>query len=104
MSTRFKINYNEWSDEASPISKDVKVKTSHNKLVSQKQNADARGEWAKKNPDKQKKIAISGGKASNTKEQREKLGITDGLVRVSCGIEDKEDLMADIAQALDALS
>jgi cystathionine beta-lyase/cystathionine gamma-synthase len=38
------------------------------------------------------------------KEQREKLGITDGLVRLSCGIEDKEDLMADIAQALDALS
>jgi len=25
-------------------------------------------------------------------------------VRLSCGIEDKEDLMADIAQALDALS
>jgi cystathionine beta-lyase/cystathionine gamma-synthase len=38
------------------------------------------------------------------KEQREKLGITDGLVRLSCGIEDKEDLMTDIAQALDALS
>lgn len=38
------------------------------------------------------------------KEQREKLGITDGLVRLSCGIEDKEDLLADIAQALDALS
>ena len=38
------------------------------------------------------------------KEQREKLGITDGLVRLSCGIENKEDLMADIAQALDSLS
>ncbi len=42
--------------------------------------------------------------ASIPKEQREKLGITDGLVRLYCGIEDKEDLMADIAQALDALS
>jgi cystathionine beta-lyase/cystathionine gamma-synthase len=38
------------------------------------------------------------------KEQRERLGITEGLVRLSVGIEDKEDLMADIAKALDALS
>lgn len=38
------------------------------------------------------------------KEKREYLGITDGLVRLSVGIEDKEDLMADIARALDSLS
>lgn len=31
---------------------------------------------------------------------RAKLGITDGLVRLSCGIEDPEDLLADIEQAL----
>ncbi|NQW31058.1 MAG: cystathionine gamma-synthase [Ignavibacteria bacterium] len=33
-------------------------------------------------------------------EQRERLGITEGLVRLSVGIEDVEDLMADIDQAL----
>ena len=38
------------------------------------------------------------------KEQRERLGITEGLVRLSVGIEDKEDLMADIANALDVIS
>lgn len=37
------------------------------------------------------------------KEQREKLGITDSLVRLSVGIENKEDLMNDIQKALDAL-
>lgn len=26
-----------------------------------------------------------------------------GLVRMSCGLEDKEDLIADLAQALDAI-
>lgn len=34
--------------------------------------------------------------------QRAELGITPGLVRVSLGIEDGEDLVADIVQALDA--
>ena len=33
-------------------------------------------------------------------ETREKLGITDGLVRVSVGIEDVEDIIADLDQAL----
>lgn len=32
---------------------------------------------------------------------RERLGITDNLVRISVGIEDLEDLKADLAQALD---
>ena len=35
-----------------------------------------------------------------TKEMREKIGITDGLVRVSVGIEDGEDILADFAQGL----
>ena len=34
--------------------------------------------------------------------QRQKLGITDGLVRISVGIEDVEDIWADIDQALAA--
>lgn len=34
------------------------------------------------------------------KEMREKMGITDGLVRVSVGIEDKEDILSDFAQGL----
>lgn len=36
-------------------------------------------------------------------EQRETLGITDGLVRLSVGIEDTDDLIDDILQALDAV-
>ncbi|MBQ6407342.1 MAG: PLP-dependent transferase [Butyrivibrio sp.] len=35
-----------------------------------------------------------------TDEQLEAAGIPAGLVRMSCGLEDKEDLIADIAQAL----
>lgn len=34
------------------------------------------------------------------KKMREKLGITDGLIRLSAGIEDKEDLINDIKEAL----
>ena len=33
-------------------------------------------------------------------EGRRKLGITDGLVRISVGIEDVEDIVADLEQAL----
>ncbi len=36
-------------------------------------------------------------------EERERLGITQGLVRLSVGIEDKEDLIADLEQALAAV-
>ena len=36
-------------------------------------------------------------------ERREALGITDGLVRLSVGIEDIEDLRDDLAQALEAV-
>ena len=38
--------------------------------------------------------------ASVPAERREKLGITDGLVRVSVGIEDIEDILEDLDQAL----
>jgi cystathionine gamma-lyase/cystathionine beta-lyase/cystathionine gamma-lyase/homocysteine desulfhydrase len=34
-------------------------------------------------------------------DRRQQIGITDGLVRISVGIEDLEDLVADISQALD---
>lgn len=36
-------------------------------------------------------------------EIRKKIGLTDGLVRLSVGIEDKEDLIEDIEEALKAL-
>jgi cystathionine beta-lyase/cystathionine gamma-synthase len=36
-------------------------------------------------------------------EGRKKLGITDGLVRISVGIEDLEDIVADLEQALEAV-
>jgi cystathionine beta-lyase/cystathionine gamma-synthase len=38
--------------------------------------------------------------ASVPKGTRDSLGITDGLVRLSVGIEDAEDLIADLDQAL----
>ena len=38
-----------------------------------------------------------------TDEEREKVGITQGLVRLSVGIEDKDDLIADLEQALKAV-
>ncbi len=39
--------------------------------------------------------------ASMGKELREEAGITDGLVRISVGIENVEDIIADLEQALD---
>ena len=35
------------------------------------------------------------------KEEREKQGVTEGLLRLSVGIEDTEDLLADLEQALE---
>jgi cystathionine beta-lyase/cystathionine gamma-synthase len=37
--------------------------------------------------------------ASVPPEERLRLGITDGLVRISVGIEDVEDLIADLENA-----
>ena len=39
--------------------------------------------------------------ASLTKKQREAIGIQDGTIRLSVGIEDSEDLINDFKQALD---
>ena len=39
--------------------------------------------------------------ASVPAERRAALGITDGLVRISAGLEDIEDLQEDLSQALD---
>jgi cystathionine beta-lyase/cystathionine gamma-synthase len=41
--------------------------------------------------------------AALTEERRQEIGITQGLVRLSVGIEDSEDLIADLAQALEAV-
>ncbi|HLI29979.1 MAG TPA: cystathionine gamma-synthase [Terriglobia bacterium] len=41
--------------------------------------------------------------ASVPAAERKQLGITDGLVRISVGIEDVEDLIADLGQALDQM-
>ncbi len=38
--------------------------------------------------------------AAVSPEKRQALGITDGLVRLSVGIEDAEDLIEDLEQAL----
>jgi methionine-gamma-lyase len=34
------------------------------------------------------------------KEQREKYGITDGLIRMNVGIENVQDILSDLEQAL----
>lgn len=41
--------------------------------------------------------------ASIPKEEREKIGLTDGLLRISVGIENIEDLIDDLKQALDKI-
>lgn len=38
--------------------------------------------------------------AALPKELRERIGITEKLIRLSVGIEDKEDILKDIEQAL----
>ena len=42
--------------------------------------------------------------ASIPKKDREKIGVVDSLIRLSVGIEDIEDLLADLNQALDESS
>lgn len=41
--------------------------------------------------------------ASMPKEEREKNGITDGLIRLSVGVEDVDDLLEDLKQVLDKI-
>jgi cystathionine gamma-synthase len=38
-----------------------------------------------------------------TPEERTRLGIRDGLIRLACGIEDAQDIVADLEQALGAI-
>jgi cystathionine gamma-synthase len=40
--------------------------------------------------------------ASMTAEMRERIGIRDGLIRLSVGIEDQADLIEDLRQALES--
>src|SRR5256885_16345391 len=40
---------------------------------------------------------------ASVEEARERLGITEGLVRISVGIEDTDDIIADLDQALQRL-
>ena len=37
-----------------------------------------------------------------TPQERESFGIYDNMIRMSCGIENADDLIADLEQALDA--
>ena len=48
-------------------------------------------------------VEVPGGMthAGIPREQREKAGVWDDLVRISCGIEDGEDLRRDVLQALE---
>ena len=36
-------------------------------------------------------------------EERRAMGISDSLVRLACGVEDADDLIRDLAQALDRI-
>jgi O-acetylhomoserine (thiol)-lyase len=38
-----------------------------------------------------------------TDEQLNEAGIPAGLIRLSCGLEDKDDLIADVSAALDTI-
>jgi cystathionine beta-lyase/cystathionine gamma-synthase len=42
--------------------------------------------------------------ASVPPERRARIGITDGLIRLSCGVEDADDLIADLDHAFDGIS
>lgn len=41
--------------------------------------------------------------ASIPKEEREKNGLSDSLIRLSIGVEDVDDLIQDLSQALDLI-
>ncbi|MGH9857473.1 MAG: PLP-dependent transferase, partial [Acidobacteriota bacterium] len=41
--------------------------------------------------------------ASVPKETRQRIGLTDSIVRLSVGIEDVEDLIGDLSYALDRI-
>jgi O-succinylhomoserine sulfhydrylase len=41
--------------------------------------------------------------AKLTEEERQAVGITPGLIRISVGLEHKDDILGDIVQAIDAI-
>jgi hypothetical protein len=41
--------------------------------------------------------------ASVPPERRAELGLTEGLIRLSCGVEDTGDLLADLEQAFEGM-
>jgi cystathionine gamma-lyase/homocysteine desulfhydrase len=41
--------------------------------------------------------------AALSREQRLQAGVTDGLIRLSVGVEDSDDLIADLRDALDLI-
>ena len=41
--------------------------------------------------------------ANMLKEDREKVGISDGFIRVSCGLEDPDDLIRALSESLDQI-
>ena len=46
-------------------------------------------------------LLVMVGMAVLAPERRAEIGLTDSLIRISVGIEDPEDLIADLKQALD---
>jgi hypothetical protein len=106
MSTHFKIDYNGWSEDSSPINKDVKVKTSHAKLISQTTNSNKAKEWRKKNYDKASEFGKIGGKlvggSEDGKKRMAKIGEKYGKVYggkflpKDAGKKGKENLLKQI--------
>jgi cystathionine beta-lyase len=42
--------------------------------------------------------------AAMSKEARYAIGLTDGMIRFSAGLENYQDIIADLAQALDKIT
>ena len=73
MSISFKIDYTHYNDDSSPISKDVKVNTSHNKLVAQSENSKKAKKWREENKEKASEIGSMGGNNSKKSSIRKKM-------------------------------
>jgi cystathionine beta-lyase/cystathionine gamma-synthase len=71
----------------------------------QQKNAQILAEWLTKHPSVQKVFypgldPVKMSHAAIPKGERERLGITDNLIRVSVGLEEIKDLLEDFDQAL----
>ena len=53
-------------------------------------------------PDAEPSSLVGVVQASIPQEQRDAMGVTEGLVRISVGIEDADDLVEDLEKALDS--